>query len=79
MKLVSYEKSGKDYIITVECNKRRSFLSFLFNKKGEPYLAQFIGNCTVWYYYPQFRRADTSTESKLCDIWTKIRFEEKGR
>ena len=38
---------------------------------------QYIGSCTVWYTYPEFRRCGTLTESWLSEVYTKIKFEEQ--
>lgn len=35
------------------------------------------GDCTVWHHYPSGERADTSTESWLCDVWQRIKWKEQ--
>ena len=32
---------------------------------------EFVGDCTVWNYYPSGRRADTMLESTLSEIWQR--------
>lgn len=34
---------------------------------------KFMGSCTVWHHWPLMERCSTSTESRLCDIWTYIK------
>lgn len=41
--------------------------------KGEH---QFVGDYTVYYTFPEFRRCDTSMEAMLCEMMEKVDFEE---
>lgn len=37
------------------------------------------GSCTVWHNAETGKRAPTNIESRLCDIWTKARWERKSK
>lgn len=34
---------------------------------------QYLGDCTIWYYYPEMLRCDLVTENHLCDWWQRLK------
>ena len=69
MKLISSEKKGYDYIMTVETK----------SLCGPPNTFQVRGSCTVWHYYPDGRRCSTLMEGSLCDLWRRLEWEEEDK
>lgn len=51
---------GDEYILTIRSGSFRGM---------------FRGTCTVWHEYPSGKRVSTALESRLCDIWTRLRWE----
>ena len=47
----------------------------IFSRKAQT----FIGNCTVWYLLPDYKRASTSMETLLSDIQTEFEHELQKR
>ena len=37
----------------------------------------YVGDCTVWYRLPEFRREGTCQEAWLSDIWARERYRRK--
>lgn len=72
MKLIEWKKHGRDLILTFETQP--SWLARLFGSK--PREVQYIGSCTVWHHYPQFRRCGIFTEAWLADVWAWVKHQE---
>jgi hypothetical protein len=38
---------------------------------------RFVGSGSVWYRLPEFQRCPTSQETKLSEIWSRLRHEKR--
>lgn len=64
-------------LINIEKDKD-SYLKIVFERHylfKEPTTHTVLGSCTVWNYYPSFRRCSTPLERWLCDKWKKWEYE----
>lgn len=71
-KSIEIEKEAMDFKVTITYH--RTWLDKLRNRSNR--VDCYIGNSTVWHTYPHFYRADIFTESALCNIITKYKYEE---
>ncbi len=70
MRLISWEKKGRDYILEVE------YRPFLFMPKVTKKVR---GNCTIWHECPSGRWVSTYMEYDLYSIWLRVKWQEENK
>lgn len=64
VKYLSHEKkAGGKYLVRI-------------SRGGNYY--EVVGSCTVWKYYPSFKRCSTQIEEEMNAIWSRIEYEEEN-
>ena len=64
MKLIDYRTKNFDYILTVE-------EGWIWTSQR-----QYVGSCTVWHTYPEFRLVSLQKQLLLHGLWKKIQHEK---
>ena len=78
-RFVSMKKlKGGDELLTLEKTTKPEFLGKLCGVKPETERVQFVGSCTVWRSYPDFKRQGTMMEAMLCDFWKMAEFKRNN-
>lgn len=63
-----FRKATTWRFVSVEPSSEHDVTITVRNDLGEQ--VSYRGDCTVWHRVPDGKRADTSTEEMLCDMWT---------
>ena len=70
---MEWEPATRDWIITFR--KEPGWFGRKFGATTRR--LQYIGDCTVWYTFPDFHRCGILTESWLSDIWEREKYRKK--
>jgi hypothetical protein len=72
-KVIKMERHFDEFLATVVVTSE----SGMWWKKVEYRTERLVGGSIVWHYLPDFRRASSFLEGKLCSAWLKFNYEEQ--
>lgn len=75
MRLTKHEYTKSGHVLLTYETKPWRWLRFFGIK---PKIKQYIGECTVWYNYPEFKRCAIWDEVWLADVWVMLEFKRRG-
>jgi hypothetical protein len=71
-------REGDEELITLEYAYEPSpWFARWLGFKPRTWTEHYIGDCTVWFTYPEYEPCDTATETKLNAIWARENYKRR--
>ena len=77
IKVQKVEGTRDEIIVTCEYKHVTNFLRRLVGLPEKVITKKYVGSCTVWHTFPEFRRCGTFKEGWLSEIWSEWRYKNR--